>query len=55
LAATLLEEQFGGRLARFAPPPVPIPAARSLEAQVLTDERQLFADLVRFITDADRP
>ena len=51
LAATLLEHRFTGRLRRFAPPPVPIPAARSLESSILLDERRLFDALVSFITD----
>ena len=51
LAATMLEQQAARRVRRFAPPPVPIPAARSLEAAVLLDERRLFEGLVSFITD----
>jgi 2-oxoisovalerate dehydrogenase E1 component len=51
LAALLMESGFAGRVARIAPAPVPIPAARSLEAQVLIDERALFERLVPFITD----
>ncbi|HET9833328.1 MAG TPA: thiamine pyrophosphate-dependent enzyme [Vicinamibacterales bacterium] len=51
LAAALAESQFRGRVRRIAPPPVPIPAARSLEAQVLVDERGLFDALVPFVTD----
>jgi 2-oxoisovalerate dehydrogenase E1 component len=50
LAATMLEHGFAGRLRRFAPPPVPIPAARSLESAILPDERQLFDALVSFVT-----
>jgi 2-oxoisovalerate dehydrogenase E1 component len=53
LAAALLESRFSGRLTRMAPVPVPIPAARSLEAQVLPDERRLFDGLVQFVSDAD--
>jgi pyruvate/2-oxoglutarate/acetoin dehydrogenase E1 component len=53
LAATLLEHRFTGRLRRFAPPPVPIPAARSLEAAILPDERRLFDQLVLFVTGRD--
>jgi 2-oxoisovalerate dehydrogenase E1 component len=52
LAGALAEARFGGRVRRIAPPPVPIPAARSLEAQVLVDERGLFDVLVPFVTDA---
>jgi len=51
LAAALAESRFAGRVTRIAPPPVPIPAARSLEAQVLVDERGLFDALVPFMTD----
>jgi 2-oxoisovalerate dehydrogenase E1 component len=53
LAATLLERGFGGRLKRIAPPPVPIPAARSLESSVLPDARRLFDALVSFVTAVD--
>ena len=51
LAAAFAESRFAGRVTRIAPPPVPIPAARSLEAQVLVDERGLFDALVPFLTD----
>ncbi len=51
LAAALLDARYRGRVARIAPPPVPIPAARRLEAQVLIDERALFDRLVPFVTD----
>jgi 2-oxoisovalerate dehydrogenase E1 component len=54
LAATLLEHGFRGRLTRIGPPPVPIPAARSLESSILPDERRLFDALVTFVTAADR-
>jgi 2-oxoisovalerate dehydrogenase E1 component len=53
LGATLLEHRFRGRLTRLAPPPVPIPAARSLESSVLLDERRLFEALVTFVTADD--
>jgi 2-oxoisovalerate dehydrogenase E1 component len=49
LAAVLLEHGFEGRLRRFGPPPVPIPAARSLEASVLPDEHRLVRELLAFI------
>jgi 2-oxoisovalerate dehydrogenase E1 component len=49
LAATLLEQGFLGRLTRLGPPPVPIPAARSLESSILPDERRLFDALVTFV------
>ena len=54
LAAILLEHRFVGRLRRFGPPPVPIPAARSLESSILLDERSLFDKLASFITDGYR-
>jgi 2-oxoisovalerate dehydrogenase E1 component len=41
LAATLLEAGFAGRLSRVNAPPVPIPAARSLEIEVLPGEPHL--------------
>jgi 2-oxoisovalerate dehydrogenase E1 component len=50
LAATLLENRFRGQVRRFGPPPIPIPAARSLESSVLPDERRLFGALVAFVT-----
>ena len=50
LMAALLEHGYRGQVRRFAPPPVPIPAARSLEAAVLHDERRLFASLVSFVS-----
>jgi 2-oxoisovalerate dehydrogenase E1 component len=53
LAATLMEHDFRGHVRRFAPPPVPIPAARSLESSILLDERRLFDALVSFVL-ADR-
>ena len=54
LAATLAENGFRGRVRRLAPPPVPIPAARSLEASILPDERRLFDALVAFVTMKDQ-
>jgi 2-oxoisovalerate dehydrogenase E1 component len=54
LAAALVEEGFRGRVKRLAPPPVPIPAARSLESSILPDERRLFDALVAFVTSDDR-
>jgi pyruvate/2-oxoglutarate/acetoin dehydrogenase E1 component len=49
LAAGLAERRYAGRVRRFAPPPVPIPAARSLESAILPDERRLFDALVAFV------
>jgi pyruvate/2-oxoglutarate/acetoin dehydrogenase E1 component len=54
LAAMLAETGFRGRVRRLAPPPVPIPAARSLESSILPDERRLFDQLVAFVTGDDR-
>ena len=54
LVAMLSEDGFGGRVKRLAPPPVPIPAARSLESSILPDERQLFDALVAFVTSHNR-
>jgi 2-oxoisovalerate dehydrogenase E1 component len=51
LAAILLEHRCAGRVRRFGPPPVPIPAARSLESSILLDDRSLFDVLVSFITN----
>jgi 2-oxoisovalerate dehydrogenase E1 component len=53
LAAMLLERGFPGRVRRIGTPPVPIPAARSLEAQVLPGDDALFERLASFVTDAD--
>jgi 2-oxoisovalerate dehydrogenase E1 component len=41
LGTALLETGFKGRFARVSPPPIPIPAARTLEAQVMPDERDV--------------
>ena len=54
LAAMLAETGFRGRVRRLAPPPVPIPAARSLESSILPDERRLFDQLVAFVMGDDR-
>lgn len=53
LAASLLEQGFAGRLRRIGTPPVPIPAARSLEAAVIPGEDTLFQRLASFVTDSD--
>jgi len=42
LAAVLLESGYSGSYRRVAPPAVPIPAARSLEAAVLPSERDVY-------------
>jgi 2-oxoisovalerate dehydrogenase E1 component len=49
LGAALLESGYRGRFLRLAPPPVPIPAARSLESSVLPDENSIFDKLVHFL------
>ena len=46
LAAALLENGYKGRLRRIATPPVPIPAARSLESQIIPGEREIIEALV---------
>jgi len=51
LAATLLENGYRGRLRRIATPPVPIPAARSLESQVIPSERDIIEALVPLFRD----
>jgi len=47
LAAALLEAGFRGRFSRVAPPPVPIPAARSLEATILPGRPQILDAILR--------
>jgi 2-oxoisovalerate dehydrogenase E1 component len=51
LAATLLENGYRGRLRRIATPPVPIPAARSLESQVIPSERDIIEALIPLFRD----
>jgi len=41
LGAALLQARYSGSFRRIAPPPVPIPAARSLEAAVLPTEQDV--------------
>jgi 2-oxoisovalerate dehydrogenase E1 component len=41
VGATLLENDFQGKFLRVGTPPVPIPAARSLEAQVIPGKSQI--------------
>lgn len=50
LAAWLLESRYTGRLTRIGTPPVPIPAARSREAEVLPGDDALFQRLASFVT-----
>src|SRR5262249_30766819 len=49
IAASLTESGWRGRLARVASPPVPIPSARSLEAEVLPDEDRICDAVVRLV------
>jgi 2-oxoisovalerate dehydrogenase E1 component len=51
LAAALLEAGYHGSYRRFAPPPVPIPAARSLEAAVLRSEEDIFDGVVEMMLE----
>ena len=47
LGATLLEAGFRGRFTRLAPPPVPIPAARSLETGVLPGRSRILESILQ--------
>jgi 2-oxoisovalerate dehydrogenase E1 component len=47
LGASLVENGFAGRFTRVAAPPVPIPAARSLESAVLPDREQIAEAVLR--------
>jgi 2-oxoisovalerate dehydrogenase E1 component len=49
LGAALLEGGFRGRFGRVSPPPVPIPAARSLETTVLPDRTRMLSAIVRLL------
>ena len=46
LGCALAEAGYTGRFRRVNPPPVPIPAARSLEGLVIPDRRQMMAAVV---------
>ncbi len=50
LGAALLEAGFRGRFTRVSPPPVPIPAARSLEADVLPGRSHILQAIVRCLS-----
>jgi 2-oxoisovalerate dehydrogenase E1 component len=52
LGTALLESGWRGRFRRVASPPIPIPAARSLEEQVLPDEERIF-EAVLAVLDLD--
>ena len=49
LGAVLAEEGFRGRFARVGTPPVPIPAARSLESQVVPDRAGIAEAILRVL------
>lgn len=49
LGTMLLEAGYRGRFARVAAPPCPIPAARSLEEQVLPDEERVMHAVMRVL------
>ena len=49
LGAVLAEEGFRGRFARVGTPPVPIPAARSLESQVVPDRARIADAVLRVL------
>jgi pyruvate/2-oxoglutarate/acetoin dehydrogenase E1 component len=51
LGAALLEAGFRGRYARVGMPPVPIPAARSLESLVMPDRHRISETILRLIID----
>ena len=55
IAASLVEAGWRGHLARIAAPPVPIPSARSLEAQILPDEDRICREVVRLTLAAADP
>ncbi|HEX4933245.1 MAG TPA: thiamine pyrophosphate-dependent enzyme [Gemmatimonadaceae bacterium] len=50
LGAALAEAGYRGRFRRVNPPPVPIPAARSLEPLVLPERRQMLDAVVALLT-----
>ena len=49
VGTTLLEAGFRGRFGRLSPPPVPIPAARSLESSVLPGRAHILSAIVRLL------
>ena len=52
LGSALAEAGFRGRFRRLNPPPVPIPAARSLEHLVLPERRQMMAAIVDLLLNS---
>ena len=49
IAASLVEAGWHGSLARIAAPPVPIPSARTLEADILPDEDRICREVLRLL------
>lgn len=47
LAAVLLEGDYRGRFERIGTPPIPIPAARSLEAEIIPDENRMLRKILK--------
>jgi 2-oxoisovalerate dehydrogenase E1 component len=50
LGAALLESGFAGKYARVGMAPIPIPAARSLEALVMPDRQRISESILRLLT-----
>ncbi len=50
LGCALLEGGYAGRYRRLSTPPVPIPAARSLEPRVITGREQMLAAILEMVT-----
>jgi 2-oxoisovalerate dehydrogenase E1 component len=50
LGSALLESGFSGRFARLHAPPVPIPAARSLETKILPDRSRMLQCVLRALS-----
>jgi 2-oxoisovalerate dehydrogenase E1 component len=51
IVASLVEAGWRGSVVRIAAPPVPIPSARSLEAQILPDEDRVCREVVRLVVE----
>ena len=49
IGASLLDQGFSGRFLRIGTPPVPIASARSLERQILPDEKTLIEQILDWI------
>ena len=50
LGCALLESGFPGRFRRLSTPPVPIPAARTLESKVIVNRDKMFAAILELVT-----